>query len=166
MSPPLPFAPERHALEGCRLRPLEQADLADLAEQLAAIDPWASLGYGAEALARYLGRSDSALIRFALEHGEDSRAGILAVRHPWLRGPYIEVLAIFPAHQGHGLGKAVVEWAASQAARGAANLWACVSDFNTSARRFYATQGFAEVAPLDGLVSPGQSEILLRKKLG
>ena len=166
MSPPLPFAADRHALEGCRLRPLDADDPAALAERLAGIDPWASLGYGAQALARYLGRPDSALIRFAVEQGEDCRAGILAVRHPWLRGPYIEVLAIFPDHQGHGLGKVVVDWAASQAAMGSANLWACVSDFNASARRFYATQGFAEVAPLDGLVSPGQSEILLRKKLG
>jgi ribosomal protein S18 acetylase RimI-like enzyme len=145
---------------------LEPSDHRALAERLAQIDPWAGLGYGAEALARYLGRPDPALIRFAVEHGEDSRAGLLAIRHPWLRGPYMEMLAIFPAHQGHGLGATVVAWAAAQARMNSANLWACVSDFNAPARRFYAAQGFMEVAPLDGLVSPGQSEILLRKRLG
>ena len=161
-----PFASDRHALEGCRLRPLEHADHRPLAEQLTKIDPWAALSYGAEALARYLGRPDPALSRFAVEHGEDDRSGILVVRHPWLRGPYIEMLAIFPAHQGNGLGAKVIAWAANQASMGSANLWACVSDFNAPARRFYAAQGFAEIAPLDGLVSPGQSEILLRKRLG
>jgi GNAT superfamily N-acetyltransferase len=145
---------------------LESGDPLALAEQLAKIDPWMGLGYGAEALARYLDRPDPALIRFVVEHGEDSRAGLLAVRHPWLRGPYVELLAIFPAHQGHGLGATVIAWAAIQASMSSANLWACVSDFNTPARRFYATQGFRDVAPLDGLVSPGQSEILLRKRLG
>ncbi|TAN66464.1 MAG: N-acetyltransferase [Magnetospirillum sp.] len=161
-----PFSRERHALDGCRLRPLEAADCRAMAGRLAAIDPWVGLGYGAEALARYLGRDDGALLRFAVEHGDDSRAGLLAVRSPWLRGPYIELLAIFPAHQGHGLGRVVVEWAAGQAAAGSANLWACVSAFNASARAFYATRGFIEVAPLDDLVAPGQAELLLRRRLG
>ncbi len=164
MSPP--FARERHALDGCRLRPLEESDHHAMAAALAGIDPWAGLGYGPETLERYLGRDDGALVRFAVEHGDDGRAGILAVRSPWLRGPYVELLAIFPAHQGHGLGQAVMDWTAGQAAVVSANLWACVSAFNTAARRFYAAQGFAEVAPLADLVAPGQAEILLRRRLG
>lgn len=160
------FQPERHALDGCRLRPLGESDHAAMAALLAGIDPWLSLGYDAAVLTRYLGRDDRALIRYAVERGEDSRAGILAVRTPWLRGPYIELLAIFPAHQGYGLGRVVMEWTAAQAAAISANLWACVSDFNAAARSFYAAQGFVEVAPLDGLVTPGQAEILLRRRLG
>jgi diamine N-acetyltransferase len=160
-----PFARQRHALDGCRLRPLEKSDHRAMAELLAGIDPWASLDYGAEALERYLGRDDAGLIRFAVEHGDDIRAGILAVRSPWLRGPYIELLAVFPRHQGHGIGRALLEWTTGQAAAVAANLWACVSDFNTAARRFYAARNFIEVAPLDDLVAPGRAEILLRKKL-
>ena len=157
------FACERHALAGCRLRPLEEADHAAMAAQLAGIDPW---GYGAEALARYLGRDDGALFRFAVGQGGEDRAGLLAVRSPWLRGPYIELLAIFPAYRGRGLGGAVIAWTAGQAAMASANLWACVSGFNAAARGFYAGQGFVEVAPLDELVAPGQTEILLRKRLG
>lgn len=165
MTPP-PFARQPHRLDGCRLRPLEPSDLGVLAGRLAGIDPWAGLGYGAAALELYLGRDDGALSRFAVGHGADDRAGILAVRSPWLRGPYVEVLAIFPPHQGHGLGRAVMEWTAGQAALLSANLWACVSAFNTAARGFYAAQGFAELAPLDDLVAPGQAEILLRRRLG
>jgi hypothetical protein len=58
-----------------------------------------------------------------------------------------------------------MEWTARNAAETSRNLWACVSDFNTSARTFYARQGFEEIAPLDGLVQPGMAEVLLRKRL-
>ena len=84
-----PFARQRHALGGCRLRPLEIPDHRAMADHLAGLDPWRGLGYGAEALERYLGRDDSALVRFAVEHGEDDRAGLLAVRSPELWRSYL-----------------------------------------------------------------------------
>jgi ribosomal protein S18 acetylase RimI-like enzyme len=46
------------------------------------------------------------------------------------------------------------------------NLFACVSDFNTGARRFYRRQGFVEVGPLPDLLVSGSAEILLRKTTG
>ncbi|BAE52748.1 GNAT family N-acetyltransferase [Paramagnetospirillum magneticum] len=152
------------ALDGCRLRPLESEDARPLAQTLAAMDPWARLGYGEAALERYLGRDDGALSRWVVEHG-DAPAGLLALRSPWLRGPYVELFAILPAFQGHGLGGTVMDWAAKSAAELAPNLWACVSDFNAPARAFYARHGFVEVTGLDGLVQAGMSEILLRRRL-
>lgn len=160
------FAADRHALAGCALRPLDAADHAALARSLAVMEPWAGLGYGIDALERYLARPDPALTRFAISRGDDPLAGLLAVRHPWLRGPYIEMLAVLPAHQGHGLGRAVMDWCQGQAARIADNLWVCVSDFNAPARAFYASMGFDQAASLDGLVAPGSAELLLRKRLG
>lgn len=145
------------------MRLLHEDEIDALAARLGGMDPWARLGYGAGALANYLRRDDPALRRLVLER--DGRpAGMMALRAPWLRGPYIELLAVMPDHQGGGLGRAMVEWAAAQAA-GAPNLWACVSAFNTSARAFYASAGFEEVAPLPDLVAPGQDEILLRRRL-
>ncbi|KIL99752.1 hypothetical protein CCC_03924 [Paramagnetospirillum magnetotacticum MS-1] len=152
------------ALAGCQLRPLAPGDAPALAQALAAMDPWARLDYGAQALERYFGREDRALTRWVAEH-DGGTAGILALRSPWLRGPYIELFAILPGHQGLGLGGKVLDWAAKSAAEIAPNLWACVSDFNAPARAFYARHGFTEVAPLDGLVQAGMSEILLRKRL-
>ncbi len=152
------------ALDGGTLRPPTAADAAPLALMLAAMDPWARLGYSAAALERYLGREDAALTRWIVgRHGET--AGVLALRSPWLRGPYVELFAILPPHRGHGLGGTVMDWAAKGAAEIAPNLWACVSDFNAPARAFYARHGFAEMGPLDGLVMPGSAEILLRKRL-
>lgn len=155
---------EAHALEGCLLRGIEPGEAAALAQALASMDPWKRLGYGAAALHRYLERDDPALSRRVIEHGGEC-AGLLALRSPWLRGPYIELFAVLPPFQGHGLGGTVMEWAARHAAGITPNLWACVSDFNASARAFYARHGFAEVAGLDDLVAPGNAEILLRRRL-
>ncbi|HSV29922.1 MAG TPA: GNAT family N-acetyltransferase [Candidatus Omnitrophota bacterium] len=145
------------------MRPLAASEIAAVAAQLAAMDPWLTLGFGAEALARYLGRDDPALRRMVLER-DGLPAGLLALRAPWLRGPYVELLAVLPGHQGGGLGRAMVEWAAAQAA-GAHNLWACVSSFNVAARDFYRKAGFTEVSPLPDLVADGFDEILLRRRL-
>ncbi|ARJ66912.1 hypothetical protein WV31_15135 [Magnetospirillum sp. ME-1] len=152
------------ALDGALLRPLDAADAPALAQALAAMDPWARLGYGAPALERYLKRGDPALTRWIVERNGRT-AGLLALRSPWLRGPYIELFAILREVQGHGLGGTVMDWTTRHAAEIAPNLWACVSDFNAPARAFYARHGFAEVTGLDGLVSAGTSEILLRRRL-
>lgn len=158
-----PFPPGPHDLGPCRLRPLTGDDAAQLGAALAAIEPWRTLDYGAAALRAYLERPDSALHRFAVEAG-GALAGVLCLRHPWLRGPCIELLAVL--RPGGGLGGAVMDWASRQAAAVAANLWATVSAFNEPARAFYRRQDFAEIAALPDLVRPGFTELLLRRRLG
>lgn len=143
-------------------RPLTAEHIATLAPALAAMDPWRTLGYTAAGLAAYLGREDAALTRVVLERG-GAPAAVLALRRPWLRGPYVELLAVLPAARGAGLGHGLVEWAAAQAG---GNLWACVSAFNQPARAFYARAGFTEIAALADLVADGHDEILLRRRLG
>ncbi len=135
-----------------------------LAAAIVTLDPWRSLGFQSATLANYLGRADGSARRFVLEQG-GMVAGLLVVRMPWLRGPYIELLAVLPGRQGSGLGGRMVEWAAAQARMTSANLWACVSAFNSPARAFYAHHGFAEIALLPDLVAAGYDEILLRKQL-
>ncbi|NJN37419.1 MAG: GNAT family N-acetyltransferase [Nitrospiraceae bacterium] len=46
------------------------------------------------------------------------------------------------------------------------NLFACVSDFNRSARDFYKKQGYQEIGPMPNFLIPGSAEILLRKTAG
>lgn len=143
-------------------RPLASDDIATFASALAGMEPWRSLGFTAVGLAAYLGREDPALSRMVLER--DGRpAGLIALRRPWLRGPYVELLAVLPQAQGGGCGRALVEWAVAQ---GGGNLWACVSAFNAPARAFYARAGFDEVATLPDLVAAGADEILLRRRSG
>jgi GNAT superfamily N-acetyltransferase len=160
---PRPFAPAVHELGACRLAPMDAAAAAVLGERLAAMDPWLRLGYPVERLERYLATDSPALARYRIEV-DGELAGALTVRWPWLHGPYLELLALLPQAQGRGLGGALLQWLATQAAP-SRNLWVVVSAFNAGARRFYARHGFVEVGAVPGLVRDGFDEILLRRRL-
>ena len=166
MTEPLPFPITSHPLTGGnRLAPLlDDADAAAIAAMLVALEPWRTLGYRGEVLTRYLMRGDPALHRFRIL-AADALLGILCVRYPWLRGPYIELVGIAPQARNSGLGSAILAWIEAQVRGQAGNLWACVSESNEAGRRFYAGRGFREVAPIDDLVTHGHAEILLRKRL-
>ena len=90
---------------------------------------------------------------------------MLAIRWPWLRGPFIDMLTLLPAFQGRGLGRAAVAWTVAEAETVSPNLWATVSDFYAPARAFWLAQGFAEVTELADLIVDGRAEILLRRRL-
>ena len=160
-----PFDAEAHRLPGCvlaRLRAPE--DARSLAAMLVRLDPWRTLGYTADGLARHFGRDDPGLHRYRIVVDGDT-VGVVCVRHPWLRGAYIELIGLGPSGRGKGLGGDIVAWIENETRGRAANLWALVSSFNEPARRFYARQGFVEIAPLEDLVAEGHQEILLRKPL-
>ncbi|HEU4475158.1 MAG TPA: GNAT family N-acetyltransferase [Methyloceanibacter sp.] len=83
---------------------------------------------------------------------------------PWLKGPYLELLAILPQFQGQGIGGKLLDWFEREGSRlGARNLWVCASSFNARTIGFYERHGFKEAATLPGLVAEGYDEILLRK---
>jgi GNAT superfamily N-acetyltransferase len=121
------------------------------------------MSYPADRLARVLKTEDPSVHRYVVRHGADE-AGLVSVRSPWLKGPYLELLALLPPVQGQGIGGRILTWleqtAAAQEAR---NLWVCASAFNVRALRFYGRHGFEPVTRLPDLVQDGYEEILLRK---
>ena len=93
-------------------------------------------------------------------------AGAAVVRPGWLRGPYLQFLAVVPAAQGRGIGSAFIGWMEREArAAKERNLWVAASEINTGAIRLYERQGFAPIAKLDDLAWDGRAEILMRKRL-
>lgn len=160
------FSAPVHDLDGCRLStPLGPDEAQAVAEMLAASEPWATLQFSAAALAKYLTREDPALRRYLIAV-EGRPAGVICVRHPWLRGPYIELLGLFPEQRGRGLGRKVLAWAEDEARREAKNLWVVASSFNHRALELYRSLGFQTIGAIPGLVRPEYDEILLRKPLG
>jgi GNAT superfamily N-acetyltransferase len=146
-----------------RLRPLAPELCAGLAQGLAAMPPWSVTGTSAEAITRYLAAEGDGARRYVIDIG-GTPAGAAAVRYPWLKGPYLELLALLPKHQGQGIGAAFLRWFEEEARRHEArNLWVCASRFNAGALAFYRRHGFAETAALPDLVANGFDEILLRK---
>ncbi len=147
------------------LRPLSPGNAERLGAALAAMPPWSVIGYPAERLAASFRRQPPSVRRFELlVDGE--LAGTVAIQDPFLHGPYLQLLAIFPGFQGRNLGSAILEWmereARSQESR---QLWLCVTTFNTRARAFYERFGFEEVAVLDKLATEASDEVLMRKRL-
>lgn len=159
-----PFAATRHLLTSAGLHPLSAGEAADFGRYCAGIDPYRRLGQSEEGLTAYLTRDDPALYRFAIE-SNGVTVGVLAIRSPWLRGPFLEMLALRDAARGRGIAAEAVDWVATEAGRIAGNLWTTVSDFNTRARAFYRRTGFEPVSTLPGLITPDAGEILLRRRL-
>ena len=158
-----PFAESSYALSRGQLRLLQESEIPFIAAALAAMDPWKALNYPAADLARYLRAIDPALRRYAAHSSAGNLAGVICVRYPWLRGPYLELLGLTADHQGLGLGGELMEWFTQQARLSARNAWVVVSVFNRRAHTFYQRHGFTEVGVIEGLVKPGYQEILLRK---
>jgi GNAT superfamily N-acetyltransferase len=158
-----PFSAPRIDLRGARLVALDTAGAARLAEAIVAMPPWSAMGYPADAMARFLAASDDGASRYVIE-ADGAEAGAVCVRHPWLKGPYLELLALLPPFQRRGIGAGIMSWF-DQAGHGlgARNLWVCASSFNDGALRFYQRHGFRPAATLPGLVAEGYDEILLRK---
>jgi diamine N-acetyltransferase len=152
-------------LEFHALAALDPELAARIGNTLAGMDPWRTLGYGAEALAHGLGSPHQDVTRF-LAMGSGEPQGLVVVRYPWLRGAYIELFAVLPAAQGRGVGHATLEFIESRYRRHTLNLWLLVSCFNSGARLFYEKHGFQPIGVIENLLAAGQNEMLMRKVIG
>jgi GNAT superfamily N-acetyltransferase len=159
-----PFPSRTYVHPSCTLHRVKRSEAQSLAAALVAMDPWRTLEYRADAVARYLSRPDPTLFRFTIRSSR-ATAGVLCLRYPWLKGIYLELLALFPPHQGTGLGREIMSWTEARVRTHTKNFWVTVSSFNHRARRFYQDLGFAQVACLQNLIKEGYDELLLRKIL-
>jgi ribosomal protein S18 acetylase RimI-like enzyme len=170
-SAPPAFSGPRHEIASARgaapfiAQPMTEADAGPLAEAVSVLEPWRSYDYPAAKLADYLARHEPGALRFVL-HYDGKLAGGMGLRLNWMRGPYVQFLAVLPPFQCQGLGSALLDWVEAQSrAVGERNLWIAASEINTHARRLYERLGFREVATLDDLVCDGRAEVLYRKRL-
>ncbi|HZS10754.1 MAG TPA: GNAT family N-acetyltransferase, partial [Nitrospirales bacterium] len=130
-------------------------------------EPWRTLGYTRrdweaffDTLERGPGRDAYVVER------ESEVVGIAVLRRRFLVGDYLELLAVAPAVRRGGIGAALLAHVEHLVFPQSRNLFVCVSDFNTEARRFYERHGYREVGPLAELLVAGHAELLLRKTIG
>jgi diamine N-acetyltransferase len=158
-APELPQSGDRRV----QLLPFEPRLARPMAEAIAAMEPWSVMKYPAGKLASLLANPDPGVSRYLVSL-DGAEAGLISVRSPWLKGPYLEILALLPHAQALGIGAGIMAWLETAAlGHDARNLWVCVSAFNVRAAAFYARHGFAAAAVLPGLVAHGYDEILMRK---
>ncbi len=156
------FAAEQHSLPPITLHILKTPDATVISEILCEMEPWRTLGYTQNGLQNYLCNCDPALKRYGLWRSGEI-VGVVCVRYPWLRGPYLELLAVFPLAQGCGIGREIVRWMEEESRVASNSIWTITSEFNENARKFYRAIHFVEVVTLPNLVATGYNEILLRK---
>lgn len=160
-----PFAAERYRLTTAgELRTLQDDEARSIAVRLAEMNPWRSLGSTPEGLEHYLTHTDPCLHRYALWQAERI-IGVIAVRSPWLRGCFLELLSVFEEAQRQGMGRNLIEWLADVGQLAGANLWVTVSASNQRACCFYERHGFVPIGDIPDLIRAGSTEILLRRLL-
>ena len=133
------------------------------ADMMAATDPWRTLGFGRE---RLLATLRAPMRERYVAHVDGELAGFLLLYLHGTFAGYLQTICIAPAFQGNGYGSAFVGFAEERIFRDHANVFLCVSGFNTGARRLYARLGYQEVGELTDFLVAGQSEWLLRKSRG
>jgi diamine N-acetyltransferase len=164
MSGSMPFHRSSASIGTGRLTSLDPHSAGRIAAFLASVDPWKRLGYGQSGLHAYLTRPDPGLSRYSITQ-EQECAGVVCVRCPWLRGPFLELIAVLDGFQGKGLGGSVIGWMEKEARGVCTNLWTSVSSFNHLATAFYRRHGFEEATLLKDFLKPGEDELLLRKRV-
>jgi ribosomal-protein-alanine N-acetyltransferase len=144
------------------MRPNDHEAVVDL---LGESDPWKTLGYTKDDWNRIFCPIPQGRETFVLEL--DGRvAGVAIVKPKFLLGDYLELLGIALWARGKGLGGRLLEHIETMVFGRTKNLFACVSDFNTTARQFYKKMGYQEIGPMPNFLIPGSAEILLRKTAG
>jgi len=149
------------------IRTYRSEDRVAIIRLLADSEPWKRLGYGDADWAR-LFRADGIIEGregYVLE-ADGTVTGVALLRPRFLMGDYLELLAIAPTARGRGYGALLLAQIEAVTFARAKNLFACVSDFNDGARRFYARQGYREIGPMPDLLVSGSAELLLRKTTG
>lgn len=152
-------------MNASRIRTMQAEDCAEIVQLLSQSDPWKTLGYTIADWNRFF---------CPLPQGRDSYvaeldgrvAGIALVKQKFLLGDYLELLGVAEWARQKGIGSLLLKHVEQLVFERTKNLFACVSDFNRSARDFYKKQGYQEIGPMPNFLIPGSAEILLRKTAG
>lgn len=152
-------------MNGQSIRAMRPDDRESVIRMLADADPWKTLGYDHKDWSRIFCPIPQGRETFVAE-ADGKVTGIAIVREKFLLGDYLELLGVAGWARQQGTGKRLLAHVESIVFARTNNLFACVSDFNTSARDFYRKQGYQEIGPMPNFLIPGSAEILLRKTAG
>jgi ribosomal-protein-alanine N-acetyltransferase len=147
------------------IRSYRPDDRTAIVAMLASSEPWKKLGYTDADWKKLFDPLPAGREGFVIE-SDGALSGFALLRQKFLMGDYLELLVVAPSARGTGLGSALLAHIEELVFARVKNLFACVSDFNAEARRFYRKNGYQEIGPMPNFLIPGSSEILLRKTVG
>lgn len=147
------------------IRNMAAHDREAVVQLLAESDPWKTLGYSARDWDRIFCPTPQDRESYVADV-DGKIAGIAIVKQKFLLGDYLELLGVAGWARKQGVGKRILAHVEQLVFGRTQNLFACVSDFNHSARDFYKQQGYQEIGPMPNFLIPGSAEVLLRKTKG
>ena len=156
------------AVDGLKLRPMTEDDIAPLARLMAASALWQRYGVTEASAAKRLGDglAKGASIVVAEWDGEPAGFCWYVERGAFNRSGYIMLIGVQPDAKGRGVGRALMEQAESVLFASSHDVFLLVSDFNREARQFYARLGYCQVGAIPDYVVPGITELIYRKSRG
>jgi ribosomal protein S18 acetylase RimI-like enzyme len=147
------------------IRAMSPSDRSAVIALLIDSEPWKRLGYAAQDWDHYFSPIPQGRDSYVVDQA-GKLAGVAVLRQKFLLGDYLELFGVADWTRGKGIGKMLLAHIESVVFARAKNLFACVSDFNEPARRFYQKHGYEEIGHISNLLIAGSAEILLRKTIG
>ncbi|MBH0201749.1 MAG: GNAT family N-acetyltransferase [Nitrospira sp.] len=147
------------------IRNMDPDDREPVVQLLSESDPWRTLGYSKEDWNRIFCPTPQGRDCYVAEL-DGQVAGVAIIKQKFLLGDYLELLGVALWARQKGIGGQLLRHIEELVFERTKNLFACVSDFNESARAFYQKRGYQEIGPMPNFLIPGSAEILLRKTAG
>jgi ribosomal-protein-alanine N-acetyltransferase len=130
---------------------------------LSASDPWITLG---RTFDQCLKTCYDPEYEIFVGHIDKVPVGFFILDPRGLAGsPYIKSIAIADEFRNRNFGAELLKYAEDIARKNSANMFLCVSSFNTRAQSFYENHGYHIVGELKDYIIKGASEIIMRKSL-
>jgi ribosomal-protein-alanine N-acetyltransferase len=129
---------------------------------MAGSDPWITLGMSLGHLMKTLGDPLNEVYAATVK---DEIVGTMVIQTRGAFSGYLKSIAVHPDWRGRKLGEQMMAFIEKEIFSTCANLFLCVSSFNTDARRFYERLGYEKVGVLKDYLVRGHDEILMRKSI-
>jgi len=130
---------------------------------MAASEPWITLHMSMDHL---MGTVNDPLNQVYGAYIGKELAGTMVVQPRGAFSGYLKSIAVKPEWRGRKLGEAMMAFLEEEIFATCANLFLCVSSFNTEAQRFYRRLGYEQAGVLKNYLVEGHDEILMRKTTG
>lgn len=135
----------------------------ECARMMASSEPWVTLNRGYSDSLRLL--SDPSREVYVADAG-GAVAGFIVLEMRGSFTGYVKSIYVAPEWRGRGVGRTLMGYAEEHIFKESPNVFICVSDFNTGARRLYERLGYETIGVLRDYVVRGHSEVLMRKSIG
>lgn len=100
-----------------------------------------------------------------LANGQACGLAWCMLRGAFGRSAYLRLFGVRGDHTGRGIGVVLLRQTEQLVSQSSNALGLLVSDFNTSAQRFYQREGYAQIGAIPGYVLPDVTELLFWKRL-